>query len=41
VSYLSPAALAARYGLPPSSLARPLAAIDQLTDAALTEPHPD
>ena len=34
VSYLSPAALTARYGLP-ASLAAPLAGIDQLTDAAL------
>jgi uncharacterized protein (DUF302 family) len=34
ISYLSPAALAARYGLA-QSLAAPLAAIDQLTDAGL------
>jgi len=34
VSYLSPPALAARYGLP-ASLAAPLGGIDQLTDAAL------
>jgi len=34
VSYLSPAALATRYGVP-ASLAAPLAGIDQLTDAAL------
>ena len=35
VSYLVPAALAARHGIP-ASLAAPLAMIDQLTDAALT-----
>lgn len=36
VSYLSPAALAERYGLSPS-LAAPLAGIDPLTDAALQD----
>lgn len=36
VSYLTPAALAARYALP-ASLAAPLAGIDQLTDTALTD----
>ena len=36
VSYLSPAALAERYGLS-QSLAAPLAGIDQLTDAALLD----
>jgi uncharacterized protein (DUF302 family) len=36
VSYLSPAALTARYALP-ESLTSPLAGIDQLTDAALTD----
>jgi uncharacterized protein (DUF302 family) len=36
VSYLTPAALAARYALPPS-LAAPLAGIDQLTEDALTD----
>ncbi len=36
VSYLSPAALAERYGLS-QSLAAPLAGIDPLTDAALQE----
>jgi uncharacterized protein (DUF302 family) len=40
VSYLNPAALATRYGLP-SSLVLPLAGFDQLTDAALTDTHPD
>ena len=40
VSYLDPTALAKRYGLP-SSLALPLAGIDQLTDAALTDTRPD
>ena len=39
VSYLTPAALAARYALP-ESLAAPLAAIDQLTDAALSDGGP-
>ena len=34
VSYLTPVAFAARYGLPPS-LAAPLASIDQLTDTVL------
>ncbi len=38
VSYLSPAALAARYDLP-EALAAPLAGIDQLTDTALS-PNP-
>lgn len=36
LSYLNPAALAERYGLSPS-LALPLAGIDQLTDAALSD----
>jgi uncharacterized protein (DUF302 family) len=36
VSYLTPAVLAARHGLP-ESLAAPLAGIDPLTSAALTE----
>jgi pimeloyl-ACP methyl ester carboxylesterase/uncharacterized protein (DUF302 family) len=36
VSYLTPAVLAARYGLP-ESLAAPLAGIDQLTDAVLSD----
>lgn len=36
VSYVTPAALAARYALP-ASLAAPLAGIDQLTDAVLTD----
>ena len=36
VSYLTPAALAARYALPPS-LAAPLAGIDQLTEDALRD----
>jgi uncharacterized protein (DUF302 family) len=36
VSYLTPAALAARYTLP-RSLAAPLAGIDQLTEDALTD----
>jgi uncharacterized protein (DUF302 family) len=36
VSYLAPAALAARYALP-APLAAPLAGIDQLTDTALTD----
>lgn len=36
ISYLTPAVLAARYGLPPS-LSAPLAAVDQLTDAALEQ----
>jgi uncharacterized protein (DUF302 family) len=36
VSYLSPAALAARHGLA-EPLAAPLAGIDQLTDVALTD----
>lgn len=35
VSYLSPPALAARYAIP-DAVAAPLAAIDALTDAALT-----
>lgn len=39
VSYLSPAALAARHGLP-EPLAAPLAGIDQLTDTALTDSAP-
>jgi uncharacterized protein (DUF302 family) len=36
VSYLTPAALAARYGLP-ASLAAPLAGIDQLVDSVLAD----
>ena len=36
VSYLSPAALAERYALPPT-LAAPFTGIDQLTDAALAD----
>ena len=38
VSYLKPAALRERHGLAPS-LALPLAGIDQLTDAALTDAY--
>ncbi|HEY2193186.1 MAG TPA: DUF302 domain-containing protein [Actinomycetospora sp.] len=40
VSYVTPAALAARHDLPPE-LAAPLAGIDGLTDAALTAPSHD
>jgi uncharacterized protein (DUF302 family) len=36
VSYLAPAALAARYAIP-AELAAPLAAIDKLTDAGLAQ----
>ena len=36
VSYLAPAALAARYAIP-ADLAAPLAAIDKLTDAGLAQ----
>jgi uncharacterized protein (DUF302 family) len=40
VSYLSPAALVARYAIP-AELAAPLAAIDMLSDAALNPPAGD
>ena len=40
VTYLSPAALAARYALPPA-LAAPFGGIDQLTDTALADDTTD